>query len=216
MVLMLMIGLLAAGFIPPLKPSASMASIAHTYRTDTNSIRLWLAFSFLSIILLFPFGMAIAAQTRRIEGSTPVLTYIQVASLGSGSMIFVLPWICWFVAAFRPGRSASEIMLMNDFGWITFVTAFVAFFAWLFAVGVAILSDSSRTPIFPRWVGYLNLFVAMSFIPDICVPFFKTGAFSWTGVLPFWFPFSTYLVWIIVMMVYTSNAIKADPELTVA
>ena len=86
MVLMLMIGLLAAGFIPPLKPSASMASIAHTYRTDTNSIRLWLAFSFLSIILLFPFGMAIAAQTRRIEGSTPVLTYIQIASLGSDAV----------------------------------------------------------------------------------------------------------------------------------
>ena len=30
-------------------------------------------------------NVAIAAQTRRLEGSSPVLTYIQVAGLGSGS-----------------------------------------------------------------------------------------------------------------------------------
>jgi hypothetical protein len=213
MVIMLMIGLVAAGFIPPLHPSASADQIAGTYRTHTDSIRLGLAFSFLSIILLFPFGMAIAAQTRRLEGSSPVLTYIQVAGLGSGSMIFVLPWICWFVAAFRPERSQSLILLMNDFGWMTFVTAFVAFFAWLFAIGVAILSDARETPIFPRWLGYWNIFVAVSFLPDICVPFFKHGAFSWTGIFPFYFPFTTYLVWIILMIVYTSRAIRQDPEL---
>jgi hypothetical protein len=215
MLLMLMIGLVASGFIPPIHPSKSAAEVANIYRTNTDQIRLWLAFSFLSITLLFPFGMAIAAQTRRLEGRGPVLTYIQIAGLGSGSMIFVLPWIFWFVAAFRPERPASQILLVNDLGWITFVTAFVAFFSWLAAIGVAILSDHREEPIFPRWLGYWNLFVAVSFIPDICVPFFKHGAFSWTGIFPFYFPFTTYLIWIILMMVYTSRAIKTDPEFDV-
>jgi hypothetical protein len=214
MVLALMVGLIAAGFIPPLHPSSSAEEIAGFYRENTNQIRIWLAISFLSITLLFPFGAVIAAQTRRIEGSSPVLTYIQIAGLASGSLIFVIPWICWFVAAFRPERSDSEIFLMNDLGWITFVTAFIAFSAWLIAIGIAILTDPRREPLFPRWLGYWNLFVALSFAPDICVPFFHSGAFSWTGIFPFYLPFTTYLIWIILMMIYTAKAVRSDPELT--
>jgi len=213
MVLMLMVGLVAAGFIPPLHPSDSPQEIATFYREHTNQIRIFLALSFLSIPFLLAFGAVIAAQTRRIEGASPVLAYIQVAGLASGSLIFVMPWIFWFVAAFRPERAESQIYLLNDLGWITFVTAFVAFSAWLLAVGAAILTDARREPLFPRWLGYSNIFVAVSFVPDICVPFFKSGAFSWTGVFPFYLPFTTYLVWIILMMVYTARAIRRDPEL---
>ena len=214
MIIMLMAGLVFAGLIPPASPRGNAAEIAATYREHTGQIRFWLAVSFLSIGFLFPFGAAIAAQTRRLEGRTPVLTYIQIAGLASGSLIFVIPWICWFVAAFRPERSDSEIQLVSDLGWITFVTAFIAFSAWLVAVGVAILSDPNPKPLFPRWLGYWNIFVAVSFVPDICVPFFKSGLLCWRGVLPFYFPFGTYLAWIIVMMIYTAKAINDDPELT--
>jgi hypothetical protein len=215
MVLLLFIGLWPiAGFIPPLHPWAPAADIAQIYRTETGSIRFGLAMSMLSIMLLFPFGAAITAQARRIEGTSPVLTYIQVAGFASGSLIFIIPWISWFTAAFRPERSDSEIMLLNDFGWITFVTAFVAFSAWNFALGVAILSDTRKNPIFPRWAGYFNFFVAISFFPDICVPFFKRGVLSWEGILPFYLPFFVYFVWILLMMWLTSQAIKQDPALS--
>lgn len=214
MVILLFVGLWPiAGFIPPLHPSASALEIANTYRTEGGMIRVGLAISFLSIILLFPFGAAIAAQTRRIEGSLPTLTYIQVAGLASGSLIFIIPWVCWIVAAFRPERLDSDILLLNDLGWMTFVLSFVAFFAWLAAIGVAILSDESKKPIYPRWAGYLNLFVAISFFPDILIPFFKSGIFSWAGLFPFYLPFATYFIWILVMIWLTDKAIKNDPTL---
>jgi hypothetical protein len=169
--------------------------------------------SLLSVMLLFPFGAAISAQARRIEGKSPVLTYIQVAAFASGSLIFVIPWVSWLTAAFRPERSDSEIMLLDDLGWITFVTAFVAFSAWNFALGVAILSDAKKSPVFPRWSGFFNFFVGLSFFPDICVPFFKRGVLSWEGIFPFYLPFFVYFVWILVMTVLTSQAIRNDPEL---
>ena len=214
MVLMLFIGLWPiAGFIPPIHPWASAAEVAQIYRTQAATIRFGLAMSFLSIIFLFPFGSAIAAQSRRIEGASPVLTYIQISGFASGTLTFIVTWICWFTAAFRPERSDSDILLLNDLGWMMFVTDFIAFTAWNWALGVAILSDSREKPIFPRWLGFYNFFVGISFIPDICVPFFKTGVFSWEGIFPFYLPFFVYFIWILVQMWYTSKAIMDDPEL---
>ena len=217
MVFFLFVGLWpVAGFIPPLHPWAPAADIAEIYRTEALSIRFGLAMSFISIMLILPFGSAIAAQTRRIEGQTPILTYIQIAGYSSGTLVFVVPWISWFTAAFRPERSDSEILLLNDFGWMFFVTAFIAFFAWNFALGAAILTDARKKPIYPRWSGYFNFFVGMSFVPDICVPFFQKGIFSWEGIFPFYLPFFVYFCWILTMIWLTHVAIKNDPDLNPA
>jgi hypothetical protein len=212
MVIMLFGGLTLAGFIDPLAPLSGAAAIAHVYRTHTDRIRIGLAFSFLSIILIFPFGGAVTAQARRIEGAAPVLAYTQIAGLASGSLIFILPWCFWETAAFRPDRAASQIQLLNDVGWIIFTFSFVAFTAWNWALGLAILSDWRSKPIFPRWAGYYNIFVGVSFIPDIFVVFFKTGPFDWRGVIPYWEPFAVYGVWILVMMVLTVKAINREAE----
>jgi hypothetical protein len=212
MVIMLFGGLTLCGFISPLSPHSSALSIAHAYREHTTRIRVGLAISFFSMILIFPFGAAISAQTRRIEGAAPVLSYTQIAAIGSGSLIFILPWCCWMTAAFRPARAASQIQLLNDLGWIIFTFSFVAFTAWNFAVGLAILSDTRKTPIFPRWCGYYNFFVGISFMPDILVVFFKKGPFDWRGIIPYWGPFTIYGLWILLMMVMTSKAIKAEAD----
>jgi len=212
MVLLLFGGLSFSGFLSPLAPADGPDAIAHIYRTQTDHIRLGLAASFLSVILFFPFGAALTAQARRIEGISPVLTYAQIAAIGSASLVFILPWVCWMTAAFRPERAASEIQLLNDLGWLIFTFSFVAFTSWNFMLGIAILSDTRRKPIFPRWAGYYNIFVGLVFMPDLLVPFFKTGPFDWRGVVPYWFPFAVYGVWILVMMVLTTKAINEQAE----
>jgi hypothetical protein len=212
MVIMLFGGLTIAGFINPLSPHDGANAIAHIYRIHTDRIRIGLAISFLSIILIFPFGAAVAAQSRRIEGVAPVLTLTQVAAMASGSLVFILPWCFWETAAVRPARAASEIQILNDVGWIIFTFSFVAFTAWNWALGLAILSDRRKTPIFPRWLGYYNIFVGITFIPDIFVVFFKKGPFDWRGVIPYWEPFAVYGIWILVQMVYTVRAINREAE----
>jgi len=210
MMVLLFGGLTISGFISPIHPSASAAEVAHQYRTNTDAIRIGLAISFAGVIFLLPFGAAIAAQTRRIESLPSVLTYTQTAAFAAGSLIFVIPWVCWQTAAFRPERADSEILLLNDLGWICFVFAYVAFTTWLFAIGLAILSDTGKNPVYPRWLGYYNFFVALTFIPDNLIPFFKTGPFDWRGVFPYWFPFAMYGIWILVMVVQTVKSINRE------
>lgn len=212
MMLLLFGGLGYSGFLTPPAPFASAETIAREYRENTDQLRIGLAVSFFSIILFFPFGAALSAQARRIEGASPVLAYGMLAAIGSASLIFVLPWVCWQVGAFRPERGVEDIQLINDLGWLIFTWGFVAFTSWNFMLGLAILSDTRKEPIFPRWAGYYQFFVGLVFVPNILVVFFKSGPFSWRGVVPYWFPFTIYGIWIIVMMVLTTKAIKKQAQ----
>ena len=98
-----------ADFIPAHSPSATAEEIAAFYRENYFSIRFGLALAFLGFSFILPIGSVIAAQTRRMEGMSPVLSNIQISSFSSGSLVFITTWICWLTAAFRPERSDSEI-----------------------------------------------------------------------------------------------------------
>ncbi|NKI16043.1 hypothetical protein HCU74_01295 [Spongiibacter sp. KMU-166] len=202
-----------ADFIPAHSPSASAEVIAAFYRENVLAIRFGLALAFLGFSFILPIGSVIAAQTRRIEGVSPVLSNIQIASFSSGSLVFITTWICWLTAAFRPERDDQLIYLLNDLGWVFFVTTFIAYTVWNFAIGIAILFDNREEPIYPRWVGYFNVFVGVSFVPDICTPFFHTGPFAWDGIFTFYIPYFTFFIWVLVMMWSTSKAIINDKNL---
>jgi hypothetical protein len=158
----------------------------------------------------FYFTTAIAGQTRRIEGRAPVLTYLQLGAIGAGVMVLILPWCFWEAAAFRPLRDASGIYLLNDVGWIIFTFAWPPFTAQLFAIGLSILCDTRTKPVYPRWLGYFNIWVALTIVPDNMVVLFKHGAFDWRGFFPYWFPFILWGVWALVMMVMTTKAINQE------
>lgn len=41
---------------------------------------------------------------------------------------------------------------------------------------------------FPRWVGYANLWIAILYLPELLVFFFTTGPFAWDWLIGFWIP----------------------------
>ena len=49
----------------------------------------------------------------------------------------------------------------------------------------------------PRWVAFLNFFVAFSFLPDPLAYFFKTGPFAWDGLLAWWVPVAAFFGWLL-------------------
>lgn len=210
MAALLFTGIIIAGVMPPQPPSDTVEQIAERYRTDTAQVRGGLALSFFGIIFFFAFGAAIAAQIRRIEGLAPVLTYVQIAAFASGSLTFIIPWLCWETAAFRPEREASEIALLHDLGWMAMVFAYVAFTAWNFAIGLAVLSDTATRPVYPRWYGYFNILVGWLFVTDNLVVFFKDGPLAWDGLLTYWVPFIMYGNWIVVSVWLTVRAIHRE------
>ncbi|MFY1621230.1 hypothetical protein, partial [Micromonospora sp. WMMD736] len=85
----------------------------------------------------------------------------------------------------------------------TFVLQLVLF-------GVAVLIDRRDTPIFPRWLGYVNIWLAITFTPASFLVFFKTGPLAWNGVLVWWVPVFAFLVWFVPNFVFLLRAVDAD------
>src|SRR6059058_5068760 len=70
-----------ARFIPPLPPTADAATVAAMYRDNAVNIRLGLFLILIVSGLFLGFGAAIAAQTRRIEARSPIMTYLQLSAM---------------------------------------------------------------------------------------------------------------------------------------
>ena len=75
-------------------------------------------------------------------------------------------------------------------------------------MGLAIVSDNHERPVFARWLGYFNIWVAILFLPGGLITFFKSGPFAWNGLLAFWLPLTVFFLWYIVMFFALLKAIR--------
>ena len=199
---------LLARFLPPPSPALSADDVASIYQHNTGAIRFGLMLAMIAGGLTAPWVAVIANQMKRIEGDSPVLTYTMLVAGAAGVMILVFPTIIWTVAAFRPDRSPELIMLLNDFGWLLFVMTFSPFFVQNIVIGLAIFSDDASEPVFPRWLGYFNMWVAILLVPGGLITFFKTGPFAWDGIIAFWLPLVIFFGWFLVMFQVLRKNIK--------
>lgn len=210
-VLLFVVGMVGfADFVPPPSPGASADEIATIFRENTNGIRFGMVLVFLATIALFFYGAEIGHQTRRIVGASRALAYVQIATVSAAALIIDIPVMLWWVAAFRPERSAESIQLLNDVAWMIFIVGFVPYVAWAFAVGIAVLSDVAPEPIYPRWSGYLSIFVGLAQIPPVMLVYFKTGPFAWDGLISWWVPAVDFFGWAVVMIVLTAKAARRE------
>lgn len=199
----------AAGFFPPHLPSASAEEIAAIYQRDAFGIRLGMIVILVAGALFAPFVASIAAQMRRIEHRvTPVLSYTQLVAGTAGVLLFIIPAMIWTVAAYRPERSPEITQTLNDIGWMFFVMPFVLAFVQNLALGFAVISDKRPRPVFPRWLGYFNFWIALLFVPGCLITFFKTGPFAWNGVIAFWVPAAIFGPWFFIVATYVIKAAR--------
>lgn len=201
-----------AQFIPPPGPSLTQEQVAALYQQNTNGIRIGMLFMMVSGMFISPLVAVISVHLRRIEGATPIMTYTQLSAGSVGILFFIIPAVCFLITSFRPDRPPELTYLMNDFSWIITIIVWPPAFMQNVSIGVAILSDKSPHPIFPRWLGYFQFWIALLFVPGAAVPFFKTGPFAWNGILAFWIPGSVFSLWFIVMLVMLLKAIKRQEQ----
>jgi hypothetical protein len=187
------------GFIPPPHANDTAEEIASFYRDDTTGIRLGLFLTFLSVMFWGPLVGAISHQLARIEGDRPLFARIQLVAGAAAWIFLTLPLLILSAAAFRPDRSVEITQTIHDLGWITLFMPVVPFFVQAVTIGVAILRDTAATPVLPRWMGYLNLWCAFLFMPGVLLTFFKTGPFSYHGLLVYWVPFGVFGIWLLAL-----------------
>lgn len=199
------------GFIPPPSPAHSASEIAQLYIDRKLAIRVGTLIECVGFTFYLTWSMSIVFFMRKMERGMPVLSYTAIALAGGGYVFFLLMPITWAALAFRPETLDPAILqVANDYVWFVFILSWPPFAMFMVLIAVAVLRDRNPTPIFPRWVGYLNLWTAVLIIPAGLVEFFTTGPFAYDGAISFWFVWIVFFGWIIGMSVIVLRACAAE------
>ena len=199
-----------AGFIPPLSPALTATQIAAHYQSHLIGIRIGAGIMLISGMFYAAFTGLISAQMRRIPGVHTTVVYVQMVAGAFGCVTFLLPAMLFAVTAFRPDRPPEMTQLLNDMSWIILVMPWPPFMAQNFSFSFAIFSDPRATPLFPRWLGYLNIWAPILFTPALALPFFKTGPLAWSGIFVIWIPAFVFIFQFIGNTSMLLKALRAD------
>ena len=211
-VIITLVGWLIAGLLPlPIGPGAAEAEVMSFYLD--NSVRTGAGFviASLGVVLYAPLVALTTMHMLRIEGRRPVLAFTQLATGTATLLINALPMLLWAMATFRADRSADTVQLLHDMGWLILFPGIMLFCLQNISIGLAIVASDGS--VFPRWLGYLNFFVALSFVPDPLASFFPSGPLAWNGVFVFWLALTTYCIFLCAM---TWACLQANATLGVA
>ena len=201
--LLFLVGLIPlAHWVPPPAPTHTTRWLIHFFEQNTTEKRIGMWMETFAGALSGAFCVAITMQLKRAEGerSTP-LAYLNLIMGALLVFEFIIPVQLWQACLYRPAYSPAFTYRLNDFAWIFFVGVISTATLECLAIGCAVLFDKRPDPVFPRWVGYLNLWCAALFLPGSCVVFFKTGPLAWNGILAWWLVLAAFSVWLIVMSV---------------
>lgn len=200
-----------AQLFPPLSPVSSADEIA-TFFTDH---KLWIRFgvsgALLSSVLALPFLATIILRVRRAEGGWGMfsITQLMAATIFVPALLF--PQVFLGVAAYRPEeRSAELTQALNDVFWLWFIGIVGTIIVQNVTLAVAAFVDTTDPPTFPRWYGYLNLWVATLSLPGCVVVVFNDGPLAWNGVFAFYIPGLVLLVWIFATTAVMLKSIRGE------
>ncbi|HTF47683.1 MAG TPA: hypothetical protein VK735_09565 [Pseudonocardia sp.] len=200
-----------ARLIPPPVPSWSATELAGYLTEHQTRIRIGLVIAMLGAALGFGFPVAIMLQLRRIEGPASPLAYLQLVTGLLTPPLFIFPMFAMAASAYRPESRAPEItQALNDLGWLALVGFGGPAILQSIVIAIAVLSDRRADPVFPRWVGYFNVWAALLFLPGLLVICFHTGPFAWNGVFAFWVPLTIFTAWYVVMAAMLLRAISQE------
>jgi hypothetical protein len=188
-----------SGFLIPLPPSSSADVVARMFARDRNRIRIGLLVTMFGAAMLVPWSAALFVQLRRGEGRFSPLPYVQMLCGTLFSLEFIYLIMFWQVAAFREDTPPRTIQTLYDTS-----TAVVM----ALALGCSMLGDHHENPVYPRWAGYFNVWVAFMFTPGTLCVFFKDGPFAYNGVLAWYLPVAVFSIWLPLNTVLTLRAIK--------
>jgi hypothetical protein len=204
-------GVVLGGMIPPLlAPDDAPEEFVRKVSDHLLSIRIGSVFLMVSFALFGPFGAGISAQIRRAEVS-PVFSQVQLVFTAVGTAVAVLVGFSWALMVFRPDEyHPTIIQFLADFAYFLALFSVPIFGGWCVAIALPVLMAAEGRRPFPRWVGYVNIWAAVLFMPGQMILFFKHGPFSWNGAVALWLPFVAFFLWILVMSWAMLDALKTD------
>lgn len=210
--IMMLIGVfpLAHLFPPPFNPNEPTEAVVRFYMDH----RLGILFGSMSMIwasaLMLPFMIAVFSQLRRIERGFPLISSVFLACAMVVCFEILLPAWTFSTTAFRTDRPADVLLAFSDLSMLMFIWPNPQTVMMLGAVGYAILRDPSPKPLFPRWLGFVNIAAGLLFVGSTFANVAYSGPFAWKGIMAFWMPAIDFGNWFGLMVFALLGAIKRD------
>ncbi len=201
-------GFLLPGWLPPPSPGLSAAEVAAIFTPDNIAMRVGVSLVAFFGPIAIGLAAAMATQLRRIEGKGHVLANFQLAASVMIGMSFMIPAFIWLAISYRPDGLPEVIRTLNDLAWFILLASSGPLVLQTLAIGICILGDTSSPRIYPRWLAYVNVWMAIILLPGVLIPFFMKGPFAWNGLFGFWLIASGFFVWLIASYVCTVQAIR--------
>ncbi|WAJ43432.1 hypothetical protein OK015_19755 [Mycobacterium sp. Aquia_216] len=197
-VLLLFPAIIMIGLLPPVSPMRNAAEIAQFWSTNTGLKRLGLVLLLAASGLQAPFGALIAVRIRQMEGGRySALAYTELVGVGLAVVAIIMPCFFFAAASYRPERDPQITQALNDLGWLPFVMNWPAATIQCLAIGFAVFGAARE--VWPRWLGYFNVWCGFIFAAGGLVVLFKNGVFAWNGLLAFWLVAVFFGAWFLIM-----------------
>lgn len=182
--------LVIARFMPPVDPTATATAVADLYASRHVLFVLAAVMMMVSTVILLPLSGVLILLVHRIERGIGMTTLMIAFTVITFMVLNFYTGLSFAAAAFRPARDAGLVQLANDMGFLQFIGGTPMFLGtWiLLAYAILVLQRRTGAEVFPRWVGYGNLLVAILYLPEVLIYFFHDGPFAWNGLVGFWIP----------------------------
>lgn len=198
------------GFFPPMSPRMSADQVAAFYRDHQAAIRFsMITFNFCGVMLM-PLFMVVVYQMKRMATPTQVFAYSYLSAVVGSVTLFALADMFWLIAAFRPERDPSLVLLLNDIAWITFIAPVGMLIGQNLCLALGILFDAREEPVFPRWFAAVSLATAVAIAPSAAAVAVTTGPLAWNGAISFWLRVGAYAVFLTTLFFVVRAAIARE------
>ena len=160
-----------AKLFPPLSPTASADEIAAFFADHKLWVRFGVSGALLSASLALPFlrrDRAAHPPRRRAMGHAVADPAARRDDLRAGADVPAVAFSA--AAAFGPDSASAELtQALNDVFWLWFIGIVGTIVMQNITLAIASFVDKADPPTFPRWYGYLNLWVATLSLPGCVV-----------------------------------------------
>jgi hypothetical protein len=201
--------------VPTKNPAWTAQQVADFYAQNQSKIKWGAVLASWTGAFMMPVLAVITVQMARVEtGGWKIWSVLSLVSGAMMSLLLMLPPLFWGVAAYTAPRKDPEVTaLMHELATLTLTTTDQYYiFMW---VGVTVIALRPATQLvknnpFPRWWGYLSLWITIMFEAGAVAFVPRSGPFAWNGLLVFWSPLTLFGVWITVQSWLVFRALRAQ------
>jgi hypothetical protein len=210
-----LIGMSFTGFALPMSSELRPDEIVAFYQQHRSGIRIAAIFCLFCAAFMMMFAAAISAQLRRVTGPSAAWVFVQLMGGVMGNIPFALAGIIWTVAAFRPERSAELTQAINDLAWFVLELPAPTAVMQFLAIICVVLGDDSEKPVFPKWVAWLNIVVAIAFLPGAAAGWLiNYKSMDWNGLIAYRLPGLASASWVVLMFVALLRAARRSQSMS--